>query len=299
VWETVQQIAPLGPNSEPKGKEWKELFADCHLNDAGYQAGYDQPVNTGDGRRKQFAVPKKANNPRKDENEKKRKVAREKLYTFLLQVLTCSCFGWLNEDEELEVKEVNILYSGPQCQEQRKHHDLPFQFGDPSSKFGRWYSAIIPLRQPGGLVVWPGSHHHVRAGDSAHNDVYQSDEEINMAQDDGREISHAWQKYREDPHSKGMTPPYEVVQRKEIVAGSENCIVFDSLLLHAGAESLRRAGQGSYRLHAYFRVGKKGDASLNKPENSTINVNKFAWRATSSCGCRSCRPQCRSCRPQC
>jgi hypothetical protein len=294
VYQTVLQVAPIGPdtNPTPRGNRWQKLFADCHRNDAGYQAGYNKDVNVGDGKRWQFPVPKKANTEKirkgKEETEKRRNEAKAKLYTFLLQVLTCSCF--VNEDEKLEIKEVNILYSEPQCQEQSKHHDLPKAFGDPNGKYGRWYSAIIPLRQNGGLVVWPGSHHHVRAGEKAHEEVYQREKETDMALDDGRVISRAWQIYEEDLQSKGMTPStYKVVQREEIVVGSENCIVFDSLLLHAGARSQRKAGPGSFRLHAYFRVGPKGVESLEKDENSTFNVNKFAWRATSSCGCSSCK----------
>jgi hypothetical protein len=228
----------------------------------------------------------------KEDKQKKVKEAREKLYKFLLAVLTCSCFAWLaDEGQQLEVKEVNILFSDPQCQEQRKHHDMEFQFGDPKSDYGRWYSAIIPLQQCGSLVVWPGSHHHVRAGAMAELECRECQDDYETADEDGRVISKAWQIYKQILEGMGVTPARgKVVERSEILVGSEECIVFDSLLLHAGARSVRRPGSsGSYRLHAYFRVGRKGVASLKKEKNSTFNVNKFAWRATSSCGCTSCR----------
>jgi hypothetical protein len=323
LWDLVREAMPLEAKSDPEGlfgnklpRGWDPIFANCTLNVAAYQAGYNEDVDVGDQRRKQFAVPrpegfsssddtgkktsaigkekaraqdKKAKE--KEEKQKKVKEAREKLYNFLLVVLTCSCFGWLDENEELEVKEVNILFSDPQCQEQRKHHDMEFQFGNPDSSYGRWYSAIIPLQQCGGLVVWPGSHHHVRAGAEAEHVCLQTQEEYNKADEDGRVISKAWQIYKKILEGMRVTPAMNtVVERSEILLGSEECIVFDSLLLHAGARSVRRPGSsGSYRLHAYFRVGRKGNAPLTKEKNSTFNVNKFAWRATSPCGCKSCQ----------
>ena len=125
----------------------------------------------------------------------------------------------------------------------------------------------------------------------AEHECHQPEGEYGKAEADGRVISKGWEIYKRILQGMGLAPAMgKVVERSEILVGSEECIVFDSLLLHAGARSVRRQGSsGSYRLHAYFRVGKKGVAPLTKETNSTFNVNKFAWRATSSCGCTSCR----------